>query len=129
MNINNVTKAIDTITEGLNLIKKEISGNDAPQINEVKEESVDTERLAHRMACSYTTMHPEFRIDSQFRNLKDMVNGPKITFVISWMKRNGTDGLEDFFKLSEEDKRKEMNKALDEYEDKIKTVFTKRFVQ
>lgn len=129
MNITNVTKAIDAITEGLNLIKKEINGESASQINEVKEEGIDTERLAHRMACSYTTMHPEFRIESQFRNLKDMINGPKITFVLSWIKRGGIEGLENFFKLNEEEQRKEMKKALEEYEDKIKAVFTKRFVQ
>lgn len=88
-----------------------------------------TELLANRLAWSYSTMHPEYRVESQFRNLGDMISNSKISYVLNWVKRKGVDGLEDFFRLPIEDQRKELQIAIRNYETQIKDVFAKRFSQ
>lgn len=98
-------------------------------IDEVQEKQVhiDTSLLAKKLAYAYTTKHPEYRVDSQFRNLKDMVNSTKISYVIAWMRRNNISEIEQFFQLTDDDKRVELNKALTMFEKEIKDIFVERF--
>ena len=57
-----------------------------------------------------------------------MVNNPnKITYVINWVRKKGTEGLEEFFKENNDNKQMLMKEALEKYENEIKEVFTKRF--
>ena len=94
--------------------------------NSVKND-VNIELLARQMAYSYSTLHPEYKVDSQFRNLTDMVNSSKITYVIAWVRKKGTEGLEEFFKKTQDEKQTLMKEALNKYEKEIKEVFIKRF--
>jgi hypothetical protein len=126
VNINKVCGAIDSIIKGLSELKEAILENTPPD-NRSCFDKVNLELLARQMAYSYSTLHPEYKIDSQFNNLCDMVNGPKISYVIAWVKKNGTTGLEEFFQENNGNKQMLMKEALSRYEDKIKEVFTKRF--
>lgn len=90
---------------------------------------VNTELLAKKVAYAYSTMHPEYRVDSQFKNLSDMVDGPKMSYVINWLQKKNIEGIEDFFKLTKDNQRTELQSALKAYETEIKEVFTKRFAQ
>lgn len=127
MNINKVCGAIDSIIKGLSELKEVIlESNTSPDTRSCFDR-VNLELLARQMAYSYSTLHPEYKIDSQFNNLCDMVNGPKISYVIAWVKKNGTTGLEEFFQENNGNKQLLMKEALSRYEDKIKEVFTKRF--
>lgn len=129
-NTEEVIKHIGAVIAGLEGIKSALSG----EITETKEEKVekvtiDTKVLADRLANSYTTLHPEYRIESQFRNLQDMANNSrKISILFSWL-RNHDEGIEEFFKLPQSKKQEVLNATLASHEDLIKTILKQRFAQ
>lgn len=127
MNVEKLNNAIDSIITGLTTLKEAIG--DTPTVdNKSCFDKVNIELLARQMAYSYSTLHPEYRVESQFRNLVDMVNNPnKITYVINWIRKKGTEGLEEFFQEHNGNKQMLMKEALEKYENEIKEVFTKRF--
>ena len=136
MDKNRVLKAIDYAIAGLNELKAAIT--EAPiTVSEQFLESlespapqnvqVNSEALAKCLACTYTTKHPEYDVDSQLGNLKDMIQTDKISYVINWLRRGDIKGIEDFFNLSVDAKRREMLIAIDTFGEKIKSVFTQRF--
>lgn len=126
MNVNKVCSAIDFLIKGLSELKEAILENTPPD-NRSCFDKVNLELLARQMAYSYSTLHPEYKVESQFRNLVDMVNSPKISYVIAWVRKKGTEGLEEFFKEHNGNKQMLMKEALEKYENEIKEVFTKRF--
>lgn len=119
-------EAIDTIITGLNNLKDALNEGTNDVVS-VKNNNVNIELLAHQMAYSYTTLHPEYRVESQFRNLRDMINSTKISYVIAWVRKRNVEELNNFFALDTEAKREVMLEALNKYEQEIKEVFTKRF--
>lgn len=125
MNTEKVLKALDSFSEGINILKESLSENSSK--TSTIENSINTELLAKRLAYSYTTYHPEYKVESQIKNLKDMVNGQKISFVLKWLKNKNIEGIEEFFKLDVENQRVELNKALEMFENEIREVFNKRF--
>ena len=126
MNIEKFNNAIDSMITGLTTLKEAISNTSIPE-NKSCFDKVNIELLARQMAYSYSTLHPEYKIESQFRNLVDMVNSPKISYVIAWVRKKGTEGLEEFFKENNGNKQMLMKEALEKYENEIKEVLTKRF--
>lgn len=126
MNIEKFNSAIDSMITGLTTLKEAIGNTSMPE-NKSCFDKVNIELLARQMAYSYSTLHPEYKVESQFRNLVDMVNSPKITYVINWVRKKGTEGLEEFFKENNGNKQILMKEALEKYENEIKEVFTKRF--
>ena len=127
MNIEKFNSAIDSMITGLTTLKEAIDNTSTPE-NKSCFDKVNIELLARQMAYSYSTLHPEYKVESQFRNLVDMVNNPsKITYVINWVRKKGTEGLEEFFKENNGNKQMLMKEALEKYENEIKEVFTKRF--
>ena len=126
MNVEKFNQAIDSVITGLTTLKEAI-GDTSTIENKSCFDKVNIELLAHQMAYSYSTLHPEYKVESQFRNLVDMVNSPKISYVIAWVRKKGTEGLEEFFKENNGNKQMLMKEALEKYENEIKEVFTKRF--
>lgn len=126
MNVEKLNQAIDSVITGLTTLKEAIGGTSTPEDKSCFDK-VNIELLARQMAYSYSTLHPEYKVESQFRNLVDMVNSPKISYVIAWVRKKGTEGLEEFFKENNDNKQILMKEALEKYENEIKEVFTKRF--
>lgn len=126
MNVEKINQAIDSMITGLTTLKEAIGGTSTVE-NKSCFDKVNIELLARQMAYSYSTLHPEYKVESQFRNLVDMVNSPKISYVIAWVRKKGTEGLEEFFKENNGNKQILMKEALEKYENEIKEVFTKRF--
>ena len=126
MNVEKFNQAVDSVITGLTELKEAFSLEAPVTQNSVKND-VNIELLARQMAYSYSTLHPEYKVDSQFRNLTDMVNSSKITYVIAWVRKKGTEGLEGFFRKTQNEKQILMKEALNKYEKEIKEVFTKRF--
>lgn len=126
MNVEKFNSAIDSMITGLTTLK-EAMGNTSIPDNRSCFDKVNIELLARQMAYSYSTLHPEYKVESQFRNLVDMVNSPKISYVIAWVRKKGTEGLEEFFQENNGNKQLLMKEALEKYENEIKEVFTKRF--
>lgn len=126
MNVEKFNSAIDSMITGLTTLKEAIGNTSIPE-NKSCFDKVNIELLARQMAYSYSTLHPEYKVESQFRNLVDMVNSPKISYVIAWVRKKGTEGLEEFFKENNGNKQMLMKEALEKYENEIKEVFTKRF--
>jgi hypothetical protein len=127
VNVEKFNSAIDSMITGLTTLKEAISSTSIPD-NRSCFDKVNIELLARQMAYSYSTLHPEYKVESQFRNLVDMVNNPsKITYVINWVRKKGTEGLEEFFQENNGNKQLLMKEALEKYENEIKEVFTKRF--
>jgi predicted AlkP superfamily phosphohydrolase/phosphomutase len=126
VNVEKFNQAIDSVITGLTELKGAFS-SEVPMIQNSVKNDVNIELLARQMAYSYSTLHPEYKVDSQFRNLTDMVNSSKITYVIAWVRKKGTEGLEEFFKKTQDEKQTLMKEALNKYEKEIKEVFTKRF--
>lgn len=126
MNVEKFNQAIDSVITGLTELKGAFD-SEAPITQNSVKNNVNIELLARQMAYSYSTLHPEYKVDSQFRNLTDMVNSSKIAYVIAWVRKKGTEGLEEFFKKTQEEKQTLMKEALNKYEKEIKEVFTKRF--
>ena len=129
--LDGILKSVEEIKNSLN--DTEFNNTEASlqkvSADEKPTEPSFTELLANRLAWSYSTMHPEYKVDNQFKNLGDMVKGPKISYVLNWIKKKKIDGLENFFNLPLESQRHELQIAMCNYEDKIKEVFTKRFAQ
>lgn len=123
-----LVSAIDVVIQGLAQLKEEI-------FKPVENESVSVETesspamdlLATRVAYAYTTRHPEYKIDNQFNNLKDMINTNKISYIISWMRKGNTDGILGFLALSVDEQRQLLLKALESKETEIKNIFKTRF--
>lgn len=126
MNVEKFNNAIDSVIAGLTTLKEAFNNTSIPDDKSCFDK-VNIELLARQMAYSYSTLHPEYKVESQFRNLVDMVNSPKISFVIAWVRKKGTEGLEEFFKEDNGKKQLLMKEALEKYEKEIKEVFTKRF--
>ena len=126
MNVEKLNQAIDSVITGLTTLKEAI-GETSTVENKSCFAKINIELLARQMAYSYSTLHPEYKVESQFRNLVDMVNSPKISYVIAWVRKKGTEGLEEFFKENNGNKQILMKEALEKYENEIKEVFTKRF--
>ena len=123
-----LVSAIDVVIQGLTQLKEEIS---KPVITEPV--SVETESspaidlLATRVAYAYTTRHPEYKIDNQFNNLRDMISTNKISYIISWMRKGNTDGILGFLTLNVDEQRQLLLKALENKETEIKNIFKTRF--
>ena len=131
MNKEKIIEAIDKASSALDSLKAafveelQLGGLTEPQ----NANKINTELLAKKVAYAYSTMHPEYRVDSQFKNLSDMVDGPKMSYVINWLQKKNIEGIEDFFRLTKDNQRTELQNALKTYETEIKEVFTKRFAQ
>lgn len=130
MNKDEIASVFDIITEALNKVKLTLTADN----KEIKAEesqpevaSVAIDLLATRLAYSYTTKHPEYKIESQFKNLKDMIACDKITYIIAWLRKGNTSGIEQFLTMKTADQRILLEKALSLKENKIKEIFTERF--
>ena len=133
MNKEKIIEAIDKASSALDSLKaafvEELQLGGLVESQNVITNKVNTELLAKKVAYAYSTMHPEYRVDSQFNNLSDMINGPKMSYVINWLQKKNIEGIEDFFRLTKDNQRTELQNALKAYETEIKEVFTKRFAQ
>lgn len=127
-NTEELLKHLDTIITGLEGIKTSLEGKTNNNSTEKTEKvEIDTEVLADRLANSYTTLHPEYRVDSQFRNLQEMVkNSNKVSILFSWLKKH-PDGIEDFFKLPQYKRQEILDITLSNHGELIKDILTKRF--
>lgn len=136
--INLAKAALDVAIDELDKEKFEPEEEEKEKKEERKEEenkenvtlistNVDISLLAKRLAESYITKHPEYGVNSQFNNIKSMVNSDKITFLIGWIRKNNIEGLENFFNQHIDFQRGDLNKALDFFEQEIKDILTKRF--
>lgn len=133
MNKSKIIEAIDSASTALSKLKEAFVEEPVKEIVvETKQETpnaINAELLAKKVAYAYTTLHPEYKADSQYKNLTDMVKCAKITYVINWLRRKNTEGIENFFELSMDQQRLELLNAIGKYEKEIKEVFTKRFAQ
>ena len=120
--------AIDVVIQGFTQLKEEISKPIASKSVSVETESSPAiDLLATRVAYAYTTRHPEYKINNQFNNLKDMISTNKISYIISWMRKGNTDGILGFLALNVDEQRQLLLKALENKETEIKNIFKTRF--
>ena len=123
-----LVSAIDVVIQGFTQLKKEISKPITSESVSVETESSPAiDLLATRVAYAYTTRHPEYKIDNQFNNLKDMISTSKISYIISWMRKGNTDGILGFLNLNVDEQRQLLLKALENKETEIKNIFKTRF--
>ena len=120
--------AIDVVIQGFIQLKEEISKPITSESVSVETESSPAiDLLATRVAYAYTTRHPEYKIDNQFNNLRDMISTNKISYIISWMRKGNTDGILGFLALNVDEQRQLLLKALESKETEIKNIFKTRF--
>ena len=123
-----LVSAIDVVIQGFTQLKEEISKPITSESVSVETESSPAiDLLATRVAYAYTTRHPEYKIDNQFNNLKDMISTSKISYIISWMRKGNTDGILGFLALNVDEQRQLLLKALENKETEIKNIFKTRF--
>ena len=123
-----LVSAIDVVIQGFTQLKEEISKPITSESVSVETESSPAiDLLATRVAYAYTTRHPEYKIDNQFNNLKDMISTNKISYIISWMRKGNTDGILGFLVLNVDEQRQLLLKALENKEIEIKNIFKTRF--
>ena len=121
-----IITALESIISALITIKNEILGKvDEKQDN--TKETYNKCRLVNRLGYTYSTRHPEYPVDSQVRNLKDMIQGTKISYIISWLNKGNIEGIEGFFKLDTETKRKVLLESIEEYQKDLEDIFNHRF--
>ena len=126
VNTEEVIKNLGFVIAGLERIKSALGGTKQEEAKTEKVE-ISGEILANKVASTYTTLHPEYRIESQFRNLQDMANNPnKVSILFNWL-RKSPDGIEEFFKLPQEKKQEILKTVISTHESVIKEVLTKRF--
>ena len=135
MDKHKIIEAIDKVVNGLQELKVallvETVGGEKPTTQETQEQptSPAIELLASKVAYAYSTKHPEYEVDKLLCDLKEMISGDKITYVIYWMKKGNTEGLGGFFNLEKSQQRDLLQKALAAQEQEIKEIFTKRFLK
>ena len=123
-----LVSAIDVVIQGFIQLKEEISKPITSESVSVETESSPAiDLLATRVAYAYTTRHPEYKIDNQFNNLRDMISTNKISYIISWMRKGNTDGILGFLTLNVDEQRQLLLKALENKETEIKNIFKTRF--
>ena len=123
-----LVSAIDVVIQGFIQLKEEISKPITSESVSVETESSPAiDLLATRVAYAYTTRHPEYKIDNQFNNLRDMISTNKISYIISWMRKGNTDGILGFLALNVDEQRQLLLKALESKETEIKNIFKTRF--
>ena len=123
-----LVSAIDVVIQGFTQLKEEISKSiESESVSVETESSPAIDLLATRVAYAYTTRHPEYKIDNQFNNLKDMISTSKISYIISWMRKGNTDGILGFLALNVDEQRQLLLKALENKETEIKNIFKTRF--
>ena len=123
-----LVSAIDVVIQGFTQLKEEISKPITSESVSVETESSPAiDLLATRVAYAYTTRHPEYKIDNQFNNLRDMISTNKISYIISWMRKGNTDGILGFLALNVDEQRQLLLKALENKEIEIKNIFKTRF--
>lgn len=134
MDKHGIIKAIDEVVNGLQKLKiallTETIGGEQPKTStqEAQEVSPAIELLASKLAYAYSTRHPEYEVAKLFEDLKNMVEGDKISYIIAWMRKGNTEGIEGFLKLDRTQQRTLLQKALSTKEQEIKDIFTKRFL-
>ena len=121
-----IISALEGIIYALNAIKGEILGK-TDEKHDNTEEAFDKCRLVNRLGYTYSTRHPEYPVESQIRNLKDMIKGTKISYIISWLNKGNIEGIEGFFKLDTETKRKVLLESIEEYQKDLEDIFNNRF--
>ena len=123
-----LVSAIEVVIQGFTQLKEEISKPITSESVSVETESSPAiDLLATRVAYAYTTRHPEYKIDNQFNNLRDMISTNKISYIISWMRKGNTDGILGFLALNVDEQRQLLLKALENKETEIKNIFKTRF--
>ena len=91
-------------------------------------DTTNYEKIAVRIAETYSTFRPEFgaiRLASDI--IKMANNADKVNILISWMRKKGIDGFEDFFKQSKEKQQEIVIKAVTANKDKIINILKTRF--
>lgn len=133
MDKHSIIKAIDEVVNGLQKLKialltETIGGEKSnPSTQEAQEVSPAIELLASKVAYAYSTRHPEYEVAKLFEDLKNMIDGDKISYITAWMRKGNTEGIEGFLKLDRTQQRTLLQKALSTKEQEIKDIFTKRF--
>lgn len=128
MNNQIIKEAINDFKNGFQKLEKAFSTDDANASEQVSEQSqINTELLSKRLAYCYSTFHPEYKVESQLKNLKDMINSAKISIVLNWLRKNNIEGIENLFKLDTDAQRVELNKAVENFSENIKEIFKQRF--
>ena len=135
MDKHRITEAIEEVVSGLQkfkiaLLTETIVGEKSnPSTQETQEVSPAIELLASKVAYAYSTRHPEYEVAKLFKDLKNMIDGDKISYITAWMRKGNTEGIEGFLKLERGKQRDLLQKALVTQEQKIKEIFTQRFLK
>lgn len=128
MNKEKVNKVFSVLTKTLRELQGILAEDTIISTNEDREASSEAiNLLANRLAYAYTTRHPEYKVESQINNLKEMINSSKISYILSWLRRGNTSGIEGFLNLDVMDQRILLEKAVNTKEDEIKNIFNDRF--
>lgn len=124
INSEEVIKHIGTVIAGLEGIKSALNGEET---NKQQKVEIDSKVLADKLANTYTTLHPNYRIDSQIRNIQDMANNPdKVGILVNWLNKT-PEGIEEFFKLPKDKKQEVLKTVISTQEPIIREILTKRF--
>lgn len=130
MNKQKIIEAIDGIILALQKLSTlfSIEGQLETTIQEAPQPvSEPIELLASKVAYAYSTKRPDFGVNKLFEDLKNMINGDKISYIITWMRKGNTEGIEGFLKLDRAKQRALLQKTLSAKEQEIKDILTKRF--
>ena len=128
MNKEKVNKVFSVLTKTLGELQDILIEDTAiptDKNGEVSSEAIDL--LATRLAYAYTTRHPEYKVESQIKNLEEMINSSKISYILSWLRKGNTNGIEGFLTLDVMDQRILLEKAVSTKEEVIKNIFNDRF--
>jgi len=123
MNKNKVIQGLRLILEGLEADNVAMNKEETLPIN-----FADNSILATRLANSYQTYHAERGVKSLVKDLNYMAdNEDKVGFLISWLRKNSVEGIEEFFKKNKKEQQTLIQAALKDNEDLITNILTKRF--
>ena len=91
-------------------------------------DTINYENIAVRIAETYNTFKPEFGAIRLANDIIKMANDAnKVGILISWMRKKGVDGFEDFFKQPKNKQQEAVIKAVTTYKDKIISILKTRF--
>jgi len=91
-------------------------------------DSTNSKSIAIRIAETYNTFKPELGADKLANDIIRMAENPdKVGILINWMRKKGTAGFEDFFKMTKNNQQNYIINAVTAYREDLKKVLKERF--
>lgn len=123
-------QGLKMIKDGIDLIlSAEDYVNNIEKTQEIDfPDKINNKSVAVRVAETYNTFKPELGADKLANDILRMAENPdKVGILINWMRKKGTSGFEEFFKMTRTNQQNYIINAVTAYREDVKKILKERF--